>query len=80
MTVKEVIMTCCKDNDMSLSGLAAETEMNQGNLSHLIGKENGMNMKVSTFLKLVEAAGGGIVVKTIEERDLNLDGLREYVL
>lgn len=78
MTVREVIKRACEDCKMNLSQLAATVGMSQGNLSHAIKRfDGGMNMKLSTFLVLLENTDSRIIIETSAEIKYILDGLEE---
>lgn len=71
MTVREILMTICEENDMTLTELGRDCDMSQSNLSHRIDArhEEGMNMRVSTFVRLLDALGAQLVVQTDTEEE-----------
>lgn len=71
MTVREILMAICEENDMTLTEMGKDCGMTQSNLSHLIDArhEEGMNMKISTFLRLLDALGAQLVVQTDTEEE-----------
>ena len=81
VTVRETIMSCCKDRKISLTDLAEMVGMTQGNLSRAISRAvdgtEGSGMKVSTFIKLIEAAGGEIFIQSCVNEEYYLDGYSE---
>ena len=80
MTVREIIRACCKDAGITLTDLAERVGMSQSNLSKAISRgadgTEGEGMRASTLIKLVEAAGGEILVETQKE-EYYLDGCNE---
>jgi AraC-like DNA-binding protein len=75
MTVREIIHILCTESEMSISTLAEEAGMNQGNLSRAISAdhEEGMTMKVCTLLKLLRCADAQISVITPRGDEYPLD-------
>ena len=75
MTVREIIKIVCDEAGLTLSELADRAGMSQGNLSRSISqdREEGMGMKVSTFLKLLKSADAQLTVITPRGDDVYVD-------
>ena len=79
MTPREAILTCCREMGISLNELARMVNMDKGNLSRALSAYNGggVGIRVDTLIKLIEAAGGQLLVQT-EREDYVLDGEEDF--
>nr|DAG79819.1 MAG TPA: epoxidase [Caudoviricetes sp.] len=81
MTVREAIITLAEENFLSQEKLGYRlNKTSKGYVYKLISREAGMNMKVSTLLKLLDALNAQLVVQSIEsETEVIIDGEFEGV-
>ena len=75
MTVREIVRLICDESGMNISKLAEAAGMSQGNLSRAISRdhEEGMTMKVCTFLKLLRSADAQLTVITPRGDEIYVD-------
>lgn len=79
MTVREIVHILCDESGMTVSKLAETAGMSQASLSRAISKDNleGMNMKVSTFLKILRSADAQLSVVSPRGEEYDVDD--EYI-
>lgn len=63
MTPKQIIRQLCKDYETTQTEIAEALGMNKSKFSRTIGGD----MKLSTFLKIVEEIGARVIVQTDED-------------
>lgn len=74
MTAKEVVIALSKQLGLTQEGLACKLGYkNQSSISNLLSRNDGMSIKLETFIRWLDALDAEIVVESI-----NTDG--EFVL
>lgn len=81
MTVKDIIVMLCKEHELSNEQLATELGYaSKSNIAVPLSREEGMNMKVSTLIRWLEALDAELSVYSVSsEEEFVLNGESEGV-
>ena len=81
VTVKDIIHSICNEQGISLSQAAENIGMTRGALWSILGKNEGMNIKIGTLVRYIEELGCQLVVVSGEtEEEYLLDGMSDDVV
>lgn len=68
MTVKDVIITACKQKHVSMTELAERAGYsNKSAISVMLSRNNGMGMRVETLLKLLDAIEYQVTIEDVND-------------
>lgn len=75
MTVKDLISLYCKERGITQTALAQQIEVSKQNLHITLSRDNGMGMKLSTFIKWLDKMDCQIVIESLNDgEEVILDG------
>lgn len=75
MTVKNLINLYCKERGITQTALAQQIEVSKQSLHTTLSRDNGMSMRLSTFIKWLNKMDYQIVVEPINDgEEVLLDG------
>lgn len=75
MTVKDLISLYCKEREITQTALAQQIEVSKQSLHTTLLRDNGMSMRLSTFIKWLDKMDYQIVIEPINDgEEVLLDG------
>ncbi len=75
MTVKDLISQYCREQNITQTALAEQIEVSKQNLHITLSRDNGMGMKLSTFIKWLDKMDCQIVIELLNSgEEVILDG------
>lgn len=75
MTVKDLISLYCKEQDITQTTLAQQIEISRQSLYNILSRDNGMSIRLSTFIKWLDKMDYQIVIEPINDgEEVLLDG------
>lgn len=75
MTVKDLISQYCREQNITQTALAEQIEVSKQNLHITLSRDNGMGMKLSTFIKWLDKMDCQIVIESLNGgEEVILDG------
>ena len=75
MTVKDLISLYCKERGITQTALAQQIEVSKQTLQTTLIRDNGMSMRLSTFIKWLDKMDYQIVIEPINDgEEVLLDG------
>lgn len=75
MTVKDLISQYCREQNITQTALAEQIEVSKQNLHITLSRDNGMGMKLSTFIKWLDKMDCQIVIESLNDgEEVILDG------
>lgn len=81
MTVKDLISQYCREQNITQTALAEQIEVSKQNLHITLSRDNGMGMKLSTFIKWLDKMDCQIVIESLNDgEEVILDGEEDSFL
>lgn len=75
MTVKDLIGLYCKERGITQTVLAQQIEVSKQSLYNILSRDNGMSIRLSTFIKWLDKMDYQIVIEPINDgEEVLLDG------
>lgn len=75
MTVKDLISLYCKERGITQTVLAQQIEVSKQSLYNILSRDNGMSIRLSTFIKWLDKMDYQIVIEPINDgEEVLLDG------
>lgn len=75
MTVKDLISLYCKEQGITQTTLAQQIEVSKQSLYNILSRDNGMSIRLSTFIKWLDKMDYQIVIEPINDgEEVILDG------